>query len=389
MLFIKIAPCKVFFHRSKVLNFANLALLYPIFFPTIKSWGNGLSIIVLAVALITIFSNRRQYFLSRSKLFWLLFVTLISPFFLELIVQVCRGPFTWNALDGPSRFLIGGVIFLYLSKHQDIDSVVMSFSLGCLICIPVTLIYVLAFKEFYWSNRCATSLLCPNALPVYVTYFGISSYNYIHNTDYSKFIKYTICFAVILMVLYVVLICESRTVWLCILILLILSSCVFYWNKKKKVLLAISAIFIGAIISYLLSNTVKERMDIASESITKIFTHPDQSNSYHNTSLGIRFCLFTLELHLVSKNLLFGTADSVTPPFDEVVKHLSFLPEIAHRILSNSGSHCEFTAHLRRKGVIFGSFALISLFIVPLLILLRAICINHIYKFNVPSLFAV
>lgn len=370
MMFLNITPCKDFLPRLKKLNFAHVALLYPIFFPTIKSWGNALSFIMLAIALVHVIRGRDQYFLSRSKTFWFAFFALTSPFFFELIVQVFRGPFTWNALDGPSRFLIGGVILLYLSKHQDIDSVVISFSLGCLICLPVTLLYVLMFDNFYWDDRCATQILCPNALPVYILAIAINSFLYVNSSDFGNFKKLILSCVVGVPLFYILLICETRTVWIAFIFLIILILAHLFFKSKSKFIFLVSIIFICLPISYLTSPIITERVDLTYMSAKSLLTYSNESSSW-NSSLGGRVGLIYLDLYLALRNMPFGLPDGVLPPYETIIRDIPFMTEHVYNMRLNAGSHCEYTAHLSRKGIIIGTLNIFFIIVFPIYLIAR------------------
>ena len=160
-----------------------LFFLYPLFFTFIKSWSNGISFIICALSLIQIAKNLSLYFKSRGKSFWFIFGLLVMPFFCELIVQLSRDNIFLKSLDGPSRFLVGAVIFVYLSRSSNILEILTKFSLGCSCSLVLTLFFVLNFDEYFWSVRCATNLLCPNALAVYVLLLSFLSLRLFANGD--------------------------------------------------------------------------------------------------------------------------------------------------------------------------------------------------------------
>jgi hypothetical protein len=383
MMLINTKSCKDFLLRSKEVGFAHLALMYPIFFPTIKSWGNALSFVMLIFALIHLIGGKDQYFFSRSKTFWFALIALTSPFFLELIVQVFRGPFTWNTLDGPSRFLIGGVIFVYLSKHRDIDSVVMSFCLGCLISLPVTFFYVLIFDNFYWDGRCATQILCPNALPVYVLAQGICGICYLYSSSLLSYKKAITIAIVSSFVFYILLICETRTVWVSLLCIVPLSIVLITKKVKIKMFLMFCIFLSSILIAYFTSPIIKQRLSVTAANFTNLVTKINEPKSL-NSSLGSRFGLFLFDFYLGTKNNFLGYPDGVLPPLSEVSNDIPFMTDKVYFIKSTSGSHCEYTAHLSRKGLIFGFLTILSIFIYPLFYIFRIIFIDkqkNIYLF--------
>lgn len=384
-MLINIKSCKDFLLRFKEVGFANLALMYPIFFPTIKSWGNALSFLMLTFALIHLIGGKEQYFFSRSKTFWFAFIALISPFFLELIVQVFRGPFTWNALDGPSRFLIGGVVFLYLSKHRDINSVVMSFSLGCLISLPVTFLYVLIFDEFYWDGRCATQILCPNALPVFILTISINSFLYINFNYLGNFKRLLLISVLGVPLIYILLKCETRTVWVAFIILILLTTYRVLSKDKSNFRLSLIIIFMCLLISFMFSPIVAERVNLTYTSAESLLIQPNESSSW-NTSLGGRVGLVLLDLYLAFRHMPFGLQDGFLPAYESIAKDIPFLTEYVYEMRLNSGSHCEYTAQLSRKGVILGTLNIFFILLFPVYLFARIVrnkCNESNYSFIV------
>jgi len=365
-------------------KFEWLVLMYPVFFPTIKSWGNAISFLMLAVALSQISFNKKLYFRKRSKTFWLLLFTIISPFCFEFIVQCLRGPFTWNALDGPSRFLIGGIIFIFLSRKDNIGNLVKSFSAGCTIGLFLTLIYISYFDNYeYWLGRCATKILCPNALPVYILIMGINSFFYIYFSDLVVPKKYILLLLVSIIVVYILVICETRTVWVSLILSIVLSCFLLSWKRKVKLLYLTLTFVLIIYSSYIISPTIQKRVDYSSQNISKII-YEINSPSTWNTSVGGRLGLVKLDFHLACQNL-FGFPDGTLPSYESISEQIPFMTEHVYSIRLLSGSHCEYTAHLSRKGIIFGMLTIISIFIFPLYFFCRIFkkCIQeNIYLYS-------
>ena len=93
----------------------SLVLAFPVFLLTVKSWSNSISFLILLLSLVLITPNFKYYFIGRGKQFWILFIILTSPFFCEMFTQIGRGQIDFPSLDGPSRYVLGGFIFIYLS----------------------------------------------------------------------------------------------------------------------------------------------------------------------------------------------------------------------------------------------------------------------------------
>lgn len=364
-MFRKLLQLFSYLFRQGNSKFHWLVLMYPVFFPTIKSWGNTIAFLMLAVALSQISLKKKLYFKERSKTFWLLLLTLISPFCFELIVQCFRGPFTWNALDGPSRFLIGGIIFIFLSRKDKIGNLVKSFSLGCTIGLFFTFIYTLYFDSYdYWLGRCATEILCPNALPVFILIMGINSFFYIYFADLVVPKKNIVLLLISIIVVYILVICETRTVWVSLILSVVLSCILLNWKKKVKLLFLFLVLVLFSSSSYIISPTIKKRVDYTYQNISKLFREKDNPSTW-NSSLGGRLGLLKLDVNLASQNI-FGFPDGVLPSYERISERIPFMTEHVYNIRLLSGSHCEYTAHLSRKGIILGMLTIVSIFIFPL-----------------------
>ena len=144
------------FSRTEEKIVGVLIFFAPVFFLTIQGWTNGISFILFSISLFFFGREKGDYFKGRDRVFWLCFVCLMLPFASEVLVQVFRWKFVPSSLDGPSRFLIGGLLFVLVSRMHA-SKLIRLFTLGALLSLPITLFFLL-FRFFYSSNS-AESIL--------------------------------------------------------------------------------------------------------------------------------------------------------------------------------------------------------------------------------------
>ena len=338
----------------------SLILLFPIFFTILKSWSNGISFVLCILSLIQIL-KRPSYFLNnRSKYFWVITLSLLVPFISELFVQVVRGPFTVNALDGPSRFIIGALLFIIFSKYENMDKLFNFFSLGCMAGLLVSFIYVCIVTDYYYNGRCATSLLCPNALPVYIVILAVFSIYYVINYNSYKVYNKILIPIILFFSFYIIIICETRTVWFSVFFvtILIYRKNIFLGISRKKYISLIYLLIFSAFI-FIFKDILVDRY------VTTVKEYNDIKNGGLDSSLGGRLGLVLIDIHLAN-TFLFGCPDGHLPPLASLQNYIPSLSKYLYNVRITSGSHCELTAYISRKGYILGFLTIISLFILPL-----------------------
>ena len=151
--------------NDKLDNF--LFLIFPLLFLVVKGWVNYIAVSFLLISLYKIIINYRFYFYKRSKYFYIFSFLITLPFLSELIIQILRPGFYSSSIDGPSRFLIGFLLFVTISKKNDKLSCIKSFTVGCVLSLLITFLCIVIIDDHYWGNRAATYFVDPNSLPIY------------------------------------------------------------------------------------------------------------------------------------------------------------------------------------------------------------------------------
>jgi O-antigen ligase len=343
-----------------------LFLLLPVFFLTIKSWTNTIALIIVFFSIFGLVIQPSYYFSRRGKLFWLLFMALTIPFACELIIQLLRSPFYLSALDGPLRFLLGAITFVFLTKYERNFILTKSFMLGCLLSVFATFFSVFFIEDYFWGGRAATYFVDPNSLPVYSGILSCASLYYINIRVVKVYYKYTLYISVIAMYLYIIHVSQTRTAWLPALVFIpyfLTRNTRSKWFNFTMIVLAFK---ITIIIFYFQNPTFRNRFDNVSKSLKLM----NQGN--FTTSLGVRVNLVLAEIELLKMEPIYGFEDGAIPSFEILKKRSPTLDLVGYSFLSGAGSHIEITAQLVRKGLILGSITVLALFIFPAFYFLKS-----------------
>ena len=336
-----------------------LFLLLPIFFLTIKSWFNALSVLIALTCIWGIVSQPSYYFSRRGKMFWALFIALIIPFACEVIIQILRSSISLRAIDGPLRFLLGAIIFVFLTRYERTLVLAKSFMLGSLLSAFVTFLSVFFIKDYFWGGRAATYFVDPNSLPVYTGVVTCASLYFVSLCGIKTPHKYALFSILIFMYLYICHVSQTRSSWLPALLFI---SYFLIRNTRSKLLnfaLILFTFKLFLILFYSQNSTFKNRVNQVYEHVVGM------SQGKFTTSTGVRVNLVLAELELLKMEPVLGFEDGAIPSFEILKKKSPTLDSTAYSYLRNAGSHIEITAQLVRKGLICGSLTVLALFILP------------------------
>ena len=348
-----------------------LFFLLPVFFLTIKSWTNTISVLLAILSIYKISKNFRHYFLRRGLFFWTLLLLIATPFLSEIAIQVLRGPFTAKALDGPSRFLLGGVIFIFLSRNNRCLEIFKIFALGCLFSVFITFLSVFFVRDYFWGDRAATYFVDPNSLPVYTGILSCISFFYLEKAIQKNLIKWAIIILIIMSYLYVIHISQTRTSWLPAFLLL-----TYILTRKTKAPFACCTfIVLGLTLIAFLFYKTNFLFQKRADDIFFAIKHMSNGN-FSTSSLSVRVNIMLAELSLIKGSPVLGFPDGAIPSYLTCKEMSPTLDETAYFYLNKAGSHCEILAQLVRKGLFLGATAVFSLFIFPALIFLRGVFFN-------------
>ena len=328
-----------------------LLFLLPALFLSLKGWVNGISIIVAIFCTYAVFSNWEKYFTNRDRLFWFLLLCIIIPFFGELFAQIGRSSIIFPSLDGPSRTLLAGIIFVYFSRKSLIDCDV-AIGWGAVTGIASVLVSIVFFKEAYWSYRMATYFVDPITLPCYLTaLLGLVVFSNL--SSHSRVLDVLVKLACVIAVLYVCIGSSSRSSWVALLVLAELFILLNFKGQMRTKFIAHIFLMICVLLVYFSFDVVNWRINAIFMEV-RAFIDGDA-----NTSIGHRLGLVLLDLHLIWSNLLFGVADSALPTLEAFKESHPTLPKELYEI------------KMLTRGIVFGGLSVLSLFVVPIYFLIR------------------
>jgi O-antigen ligase len=341
---------------------AGLVFLFPIFFLTLKGWTNAISFLIFFVAVFHIVRNINFYVGSREKNFWWVFGILGAPFLCSLISQLGRGDIVVSSLDGPARFLMAAIAFIYLSRTK--VNYVQLLANGCCLAVLATAISIFLFKDYYWGNRAATYFVDPITLPCFlIACLALTGFHRLHRIQ-SIWVIFGSCILIVITG-YVVLESQSRTSMVAFLGLVLAELyIVFRFKDKSAVIVSVAIFFLTISGGLYFSDVVINRMSEAVRGVELFFS------GYADTSTGTRLGLARMDLLLFVNNPFFGVADASLPPIEWFWERGININQALYEQKMLSGSHNELLARLVREGL-FGLFALISLFVFPIFVFHR------------------
>ena len=369
-------PVPAFFNHLSTERKVVFALLFilPIFYLTIKSWTNFISLLLGLVTLYHISKNSRCYFLERGVYFWVFLFFISAPFLCEFVIKTVRGPFSTKALDGSSRFLLGSILFIYLSRCEDCIALVKAFMLGCTIAVAATFISVYFIRDFYWDGRAATYFVDPNSLPIFTGVLSCISLFFIDLCQLRGRYKHIAITLIILSLLYIIHLSQTRSAWIPGIILIIYFITQRTNAKKISLLASGTVLFIFILIFYKTNSVFDQRVD----DMLFAFEQLCLGNLNTGSSVSIRIKIILAELALIQHNPLLGFPDGAIPSFETLKAISPTLDKNSYSILRSAGSHFELLAQIVRKGVILGLLTGLALFILPVFFLKDCLQSNNI-----------
>jgi len=349
-----------------------LIFLAPLGWLTVRSWINGILVILSLFCLFFLIYNKNKIQLHQSD--QIVIATFILPILAVLITQAYTNNWSMRPYDGPSRFLLGIPIYLYIrSEKINILPIIA-------IAIPLTLVFNLVSvlinttPSEFWNNRLTTYFVDPLTFGNYSLILGFLSLlmvQYQHNLKavYLKNIFQIACLTGFVIGLYLSLGSMSRSGWLAIPFLAIYSI----WCLRKEIASHLNVflviIFFASLfcLFLLLSNEVIQARFLSIYSETNAWI--TKSRGFDSSSGGIRLSMWVLSYKLFMMNPLMGYGDLgykdllITDP-----NLIASASEIARTSMFN-GPHNEILANSLRYGI-FGLISSCSLFTTPAVIAL-------------------
>ena len=219
--------------------------LFPLLYMTYRGWTNRWLIALSILALIFAFTHWKQMkteFNDRPS--QLIILTLASPFLAILFSQLLRNDIHPNAYDGPLRFLLAGLIFLYL-KHKQIDFLkAFQYIAPISLLIAVGAIFYYPETSAYWGGRYASYFVDPLTFGGYALVIGFTCL-FLLDIKKDALLLSILKLLGFASGLFLSLGSGSRSGWMAI--PFVLALWLLLHRKNKKLIISASLIFISAL----------------------------------------------------------------------------------------------------------------------------------------------
>jgi O-antigen ligase len=340
--------------------------LFPLLYMTYRGWTNRWLVALFVLALV--FSIFRWKLIKTElgdRFSQLLILTLASPFLAILLSQLLRNDININAYDGPLRFLLAGLVFLYL-KHKRIDFLYLfQYIAPISLLIAVGVIFYYPETSNYWGGRYASYFVDPLTFGGYALVIGFTCLFLLNIKKDTLFLS-----ALKLMGfacgLFLSIGSGSRSGWMAI--PFVLGLWVFINRKNKKLVINASLILISVfLITLFLNENLQQRILSIFQEIYAWFTN--QANKEEGSG-GMRLTMWRMSWVLFLESPLYGYGDPVG------YKHLLEQPLLTSFAGPNAlgaitlGPHHEIFGQMLRSGI-FGLIAGLLLFFAPMTVFIQ------------------
>jgi O-antigen ligase len=340
--------------------------LFPLLYLTYRGWTNRWLIALFILALIFALTHWKQMkteFNDRPS--QLIILTLASPFLAILFGQLLRNDININAYDGPLRFLLAGLIFLYL-KHKQIDFLkAFQYIAPISLLIAVGAIFYYPETSAYWGGRYASYFVDPLTFGGYALVIGFTCL-FLLDIKKDALLLSILKLLGFASGLFLSLGSGSRSGWIAI--PFVLALWVFINRKNKKLVINASLILISALlITLLLNENLQQRVLSIFQEIYAWFTN--QANKEEGSG-GMRLTMWRMSWVLFLESPLYGYGDPVG------YKHLLDQPLVTSFAGPNAlgaitlGPHHEIFGQMLRSGI-FGLIAGLLLFFAPMAVFIQ------------------
>lgn len=340
--------------------------MFPLLYMTYRGWTNRWLVALFVLALVfSIFRWRIIKTELGDRFSQLLILTLASPFLAILLSQLLRNDININAYDGPLRFFLAGLIFLYL-KHKQVDFLYLfQYIAPISLLIAVGAIFYYPETSAYWGGRYASYFVDPLTFGGYALVIGFTCL-FLLNLKKDAYFLSGLKLMGFACGLFLSVGSGSRSGWMAIPFVLALWA--FINRKNKKLVFNASLILISALlITLLLNENLQQRILSIFQEIYAWFTN--QANKEEGSG-GMRLTMWRMSWVLFLESPLYGYGDPVG------YKHLLDQPLVTSFAGPNAlgaitlGPHHEVFGQMLRSGI-FGLIAGLLLFFAPMTVFIQ------------------
>jgi O-antigen ligase len=344
-----------------------MIFLAPLGWMIVRGWVNGIVMTLSLFCFIFLVSNKKKIALSKSDRLFLITCTL--PILAVLITQTLTNNWSGKAYDGPSRFLLGIPVYLYIRAERiDVLRIIA-------IAIPLSLIFSLISIQIntapteFWGNRLATYFVDPLTFGNYSLLLGFSSLISLAFKDESshylgeeilKALKLFGFFAGV----YISVGSMSRSGWLAAPFLTVFSLWFLARNRRLDIKNYFLGLSLASLILFYLALT-NDTLILRIQSIfTEIQAWQTHKQDYDSTSGGTRLSMWILSFKLFLMSPIVGYGDFGYKGL--LITHPNLIASAGEsaRLAMFNGPHNEILANTLRYGL-FGLIASTALFITP------------------------
>lgn len=338
--------------------------LAPLCFLTVRGWINAALILLALLVAFDLVTNRQRESVRWTALHWMMFASFLAPVATEALAQAFRGTFSATAFDGPSRFLLAGLVFAGATRI-DLHAALVRYAW----VVPAALLLCLAAyfldpeASANWGGRAATYFVDTITFGIHVAILTIIAA--VCFCRASGVASRVLSGAATAAGAFLLVASQSRSGWVSFIVTSVLLGMLLL--RRQVALALVAATALGVALVYASHDATRTRVLDAVTETAEYF-----SGSARDTSTGIRISLVRLDVHLFLANPLSGMQDGVLPPLEELRRTERYLTEDAYEMKRLSGSHTELTAQIVRRGV-WGFVSFAGTMILPMVLFLRYI----------------
>jgi O-antigen ligase len=337
----------------------------PLFFLTVRGWTNAIFFVLVVLCV----SHWRGWLagcraVKTDRRAAAIVLALSSGVVAVLISQLLRNDFVLREFDGPSRMLLGAVVFLVASARR-IDAMrVLQYTL------PLSLLIAALYSAWfpvYRNERLSTYFVDPITYGNYTLIIGMMCLFSVNAFRKDSYLAASLKLGGFAAGLLLSLQSQTRSGWLAGFALLLLWLASYRREPRQYLRAMIGALAVAAVVlCYTFVDFFNERVNRALADVPAWF-----SGENPDTAIGYRLTMLQIGLVLFARSPLYGYGDlGYIPYLDEDADIMALASEQA-RLTMHSGPHNELLAAMLQAGV-FGLASALSLFLVPMLVFFSA-----------------
>jgi O-antigen ligase len=338
--------------------------LFPIALLSLQGGSNFLFFILVIISIVSLCKSGNTIWHEQWDAYAIVLgLALASPVLAVLISQIAHASFSLSPYDGPARFLLALPIYIVLRniKNQVLTSMQYGFPVGAILALFLFLVD----KHYFDPSRPGSNFLNPIHFGDLALMLGFLSLFCINMERKDRPLIFILKAAGFMAGVFLSLRSGSRGGWVAVPVLC------FFWiilnSHKVSLLNWLLAIFLLALVmiaSYLYIDVIHLRVQEIYYDLYAL------EHGNKDTSIGIRLQLWKAAIYLFKENPFFGLGPEGFKTIMLPLSKSGMLTPMAAE-LGRGEVHNDLLARATELGV-FGVLSLLSLFLVPFFIFIRA-----------------